>query len=128
MLVHEENGKRSCEERKYFRDRILKLDGLPNLQDLGKLLIGENLLECLGCDLKLERAAQSTIKDGIAQLIATEGVHAYEYRGRRYDCGSKQGFLEATVEFALKHPEIGPAFGEYLVSRNDVVGITLVFR
>jgi bacterioferritin len=42
------------------------LDGLPNLQDLGKLLIGETLLEAMNCDLKLEYAAQATIKDGIA--------------------------------------------------------------
>jgi UTP--glucose-1-phosphate uridylyltransferase len=54
------------------------------------------------------------LTDGIAQLIATEGVHAYRYKGKRYDCGSKEGFLEATVEFALKHPEVGPAFREYL--------------
>jgi UTP--glucose-1-phosphate uridylyltransferase len=54
------------------------------------------------------------LTDGIAQLIATEGVHAYRYQGKRYDCGSKDGFLEATVEFALKHPEVGPAFREYL--------------
>jgi UTP--glucose-1-phosphate uridylyltransferase len=56
------------------------------------------------------------LTDGIAQLIATEGVHAYRYEGKRYDCGSKEGFLEATVEFALKHPEVGPAFREYLKS------------
>ena len=54
------------------------------------------------------------LTDGIAALIGGEGVHAYEYEGKRYDCGSKQGFLEATVEFALKHPEVGPAFQEYL--------------
>jgi UTP--glucose-1-phosphate uridylyltransferase len=54
------------------------------------------------------------LTDGIAQLIETEGVHAYRYEGKRFDCGSKQGFLEATVEFALKHPEVGPAFREYL--------------
>lgn len=54
------------------------------------------------------------LTDGIAQLIGTEGVHAYRYQGKRYDCGSKQGFLEATVEFALKHEEVGPAFQEYL--------------
>ena len=48
--------------------------------------------------------------------MATEGVHAYQYEGKRYDCGSKQGFLEATVEFALKHPEVGPGFQEYLKS------------
>jgi UTP--glucose-1-phosphate uridylyltransferase len=54
------------------------------------------------------------LTDGIAQLIATEGVHAYRYIGKRYDCGSKQGFLEATVELALKHEEVGPAFRAYL--------------
>ena len=48
--------------------------------------------------------------------MATEGVHAYLYQGKRYDCGSKEGFLEATVELALKHPEVGPAFREYLRS------------
>jgi UTP--glucose-1-phosphate uridylyltransferase len=54
------------------------------------------------------------LTDGIAQLIATEGVHAFRYEGKRYDCGSKEGFLEATVEFALKHAEVGPRFREYL--------------
>lgn len=47
--------------------RILMLDGLPNLQDIGKLMVGENVPEILECDLRLERAAQATIKDGIAQ-------------------------------------------------------------
>jgi UTP--glucose-1-phosphate uridylyltransferase len=54
------------------------------------------------------------LTDGIAKLIATEGVHAYQYLGKRYDCGSKEGFLQATVELALKHPEVGPGFREYL--------------
>jgi len=54
------------------------------------------------------------LTDGIAALIATEGVHAFRYAGKRYDCGSKEGFLEATVELALKHPEMGPAFRDYL--------------
>lgn len=54
------------------------------------------------------------LTDGIAQLIATEGVHAYRYEGKRYDCGSKEGFLEASVEFALKHPEVGASFRAFL--------------
>lgn len=54
------------------------------------------------------------LTDAIARLIPTEGVHAYRYEGKRFDCGSKEGFLEATVEFALKHPEVGPGFREYL--------------
>ena len=47
-------------------ERILMLDGLPNLQDLGKLLVGENVPEILECDLQSERGAQAAVKDGIA--------------------------------------------------------------
>jgi UTP--glucose-1-phosphate uridylyltransferase len=54
------------------------------------------------------------LTDGIARLMATEGVHAFLYEGKRYDCGSKDGFLEATVELALKNPQVGPGFREFL--------------
>ena len=54
------------------------------------------------------------LTDGIAALIDTEGVHALQYLGKRYDCGSKEGFLEATVELALRHPDVGPGFQEFL--------------
>ena len=58
-------------------DRILMLDGLPNLQALHKLLIGESTQEMLECDLKLERGAQVTVKEGIA---ACEAAHDYVSR------------------------------------------------
>ena len=58
-------------------DRILMLDGLPNLQDLGKLMVGEDVPEILACDLKLEQAAQATIKDGMAHC---ESVRDYVSR------------------------------------------------
>ena len=51
-------------------DRIFTLDGLPNLQDLGKLLVGEDTVEILNCDLKSEMGAQATIKEGIAHCEA----------------------------------------------------------
>ena len=54
------------------------------------------------------------LTDGIASLLGKEAVYAYEYLGKRYDCGSKEGFLEATVELALQHPEVGAHFKEYL--------------
>ncbi len=54
------------------------------------------------------------LTDGIARLMATEAVYALQYEGKRYDCGSKQGFLQATVELALTHPEVGADFRSYL--------------
>ena len=54
------------------------------------------------------------LTDGIASLLGKEAVYAYEYLGKRYDCGSKEGFLEATVELALQHPEVSAHFKEYL--------------
>jgi len=54
------------------------------------------------------------LTDGIAALLAEERVLAYRYRGDRYDCGSKLGYLQATVEFGRRHPEVGAAFTNYL--------------
>ncbi len=54
------------------------------------------------------------LTDGIAGLLQSEKVYAYRYRGKRYDCGSKEGFLQANVELALAHPVLGPGFRDYL--------------
>ncbi|MEK6668399.1 UTP--glucose-1-phosphate uridylyltransferase GalU [uncultured Aquabacterium sp.] len=54
------------------------------------------------------------LTDGIAGLLRSEKVFAYQYAGKRYDCGSKEGFLEANVELALRHPQIGAGFRAYL--------------
>ncbi len=65
-----------------------------------------------------ERGAGGEIQltDGIAALLRREKVFAYRYEGRRYDCGSKEGFLQANVELALEHPQLGPGFREFLQS------------
>jgi UTP--glucose-1-phosphate uridylyltransferase len=54
------------------------------------------------------------LTDGIAGILRREKVFAYQYEGKRYDCGSKEGFLEATVELALAHPDFGPGFRKFL--------------
>ncbi|MDR2297358.1 MAG: UTP--glucose-1-phosphate uridylyltransferase GalU [Comamonas sp.] len=58
------------------------------------------------------------LTDGIAALMAEEQVLAYRYQGKRYDCGSKIGYLEATLAMARKHPEVGPQFEALLQSLN----------
>jgi UTP--glucose-1-phosphate uridylyltransferase len=54
------------------------------------------------------------LTDGIASLLRREKVFAYQYEGVRYDCGSKEGFLQANVELALQHAELGENFRQYL--------------
>ena len=54
------------------------------------------------------------LTDGIAGMLRREKVFAYRYEGKRYDCGSKEGFLEASVELALAHPQLGAGFRQYL--------------
>jgi UTP--glucose-1-phosphate uridylyltransferase len=54
------------------------------------------------------------LTDGIARLMQREAIYAYEFEGKRYDCGSKLGYLQATVEYGLKHPTLGPDFAAYL--------------
>ena len=58
------------------------------------------------------------LTDGIAGLLRREKVFAYRYEGKRYDCGSKEGFLQANVELALAHPQLGAGFREFLQGLN----------
>lgn len=58
------------------------------------------------------------LTDAIARLLSEESVYAYEFQGKRYDCGSKLGYLIATVEHALQHPELKHSFRDYLNALN----------
>ena len=58
------------------------------------------------------------LTDAIARLCADEKVLAYAFDGRRYDCGSRLGYLEATLDYGMKHPETGAAFTRYVASKR----------
>ncbi len=62
------------------------------------------------------------LTDAIAALLGEESVYAYEFEGKRYDCGSKLGYLQATVEYGLKHESLGESFGEYLIGLAQKLG------
>jgi UTP--glucose-1-phosphate uridylyltransferase len=62
------------------------------------------------------------LTDGIARLLDEESVIAYRFEGRRYDCGRKLGYLEATVDFGLKHPELADDFASFLRERASSYG------
>jgi UTP--glucose-1-phosphate uridylyltransferase len=58
------------------------------------------------------------LTDGIASLMTEQQVLAYRYQGVRYDCGSKIGYLQATVDFGLRHEEVGTEFAAFLAQRQ----------
>ena len=84
-----------------------------NLAVVGRYILTPRIFELL---TNLPRGAGGEIQltDGIARLLDTEPVLAHPFSGKRYDCGSKLGYLEATVAYGLKHPETGAAFAEIL--------------
>jgi UTP--glucose-1-phosphate uridylyltransferase len=84
-----------------------------NLAVVGRYILNPAIFSLLE---KTPRGAGGEIQltDAIAELLKYEGVQAYEFIGKRYDCGSKIGYLQATVEYALKHPDLQDEFREYL--------------
>jgi UTP--glucose-1-phosphate uridylyltransferase len=84
-----------------------------NLAVVGRYVLAPAIFEHLE---KLGSGAGGEIQltDGIGALLLEEAVYAYRFSGKRYDCGSKLGYLQATVEYALGHPELGRSFRKYL--------------
>jgi UTP--glucose-1-phosphate uridylyltransferase len=80
---------------------------------VGRYLLSASLFDDLA---KIGKGAGGEIQltDGIARLMQREPVYAFEFEGKRYDCGNKLGYLQATVEFGLKHPSLGTDFAKYL--------------
>lgn len=110
----------ATDEREGRLSRIRKIVEKPRPQSAPSNLavVGRYLLTGTIFD-KLEHTGRGAggeiqLTDAIADLLADEPVYAYEFEGRRYDCGSKLGYLQATVEYALKHDSLGPRFNEYL--------------
>jgi UTP--glucose-1-phosphate uridylyltransferase len=88
-----------------------------NLAVVGRYVLAPAIFEHLE---KIGRGAGGEIQltDGIAALMGEEAVYAHRFTGKRYDCGSKLGYLQATVEYALAHPALGKEFRKYLQHIN----------
>jgi len=85
-----------------------------NLAVVGRYILTPTIFEQLK-DTGQGLGGEIQLTDAISTLLEREPVYAYQFEGERYDCGSKLGYLQATVEYALKHEELGSEFGEYLL-------------
>jgi UTP--glucose-1-phosphate uridylyltransferase len=106
-----------------FGDRLLKLDGMvekpapenapSNLGVVGRYVLTSSIFKHLH-NIQPGAGGELQLTDGIAALLKQESVLSYQFEGKRYDCGSKQGYLQATVNFALRHPEVKDEFRTFL--------------
>jgi UTP--glucose-1-phosphate uridylyltransferase len=96
-------------------------DAPSNLGVVGRYVLSPDIFDALE---KTPPGAGGEIQltDAIAQLVKKGGVKAYRFDGKRYDCGSKLGYLEATVELALEHPDLGKDFRRFLAGLRDTDG------
>lgn len=84
-----------------------------NLAAVGRYIFTPAIFNCLK-QTKADERGEIQLTDAIYRLLNEQNVQAYQFQGKRYDCGSKLGYLQATVELGLRHNEIGSAFRDYL--------------
>ncbi|WP_297633613.1 UTP--glucose-1-phosphate uridylyltransferase GalU [uncultured Clostridium sp.] len=106
-----------------IEDRVMKVKGLvekPNVDEapsnvaiLGRYIVTPRIFEILA-ETQPGKGNEIQLTDALLELIKREAMYAYDFQGRRYDVGDKLGFLEATVEYALRRDELKDGFTEYL--------------
>jgi len=92
-------------------------DAPSNLAVVGRYVLPFGIFDAIR-RIKPGSGGEIQLTDGIAALLGEQDVLAHEFAGVRYDCGSKLGYLQANLEFALKHPEVGADFERYLRGRG----------
>lgn len=122
-VAREETGSYGIVETEPAGDRLHRLKAIvekpdpkvapSNLAVVGRYILTPRIFDMLR-DVQAGAGGEIQLTDGIAALLKHENVLAYEFEGKRYDCGSKLGYLQATVEFALDHPELNSKFRSYL--------------
>ena len=92
-------------------------DAPSDLAVVGRYVLSSKIFDHIR-NVKPGAGGEIQLTDAIAALLKEEAVFGYEYDGVRYDCGSKLGYLKASVDFALRHQEVGAEFAEFLKSWN----------
>jgi len=85
---------------------------------VGRYVLSPMIFDCLS-SLEPGVGGEIQLTDGISRLLKLESVMTYRYQGKHYDCGSKTGFLEATIAYGLQHPEVGAEFRDILLRMSQ---------
>jgi UTP--glucose-1-phosphate uridylyltransferase len=93
---------------------------------VGRYVLSPGIFDCIA-SLDPGVGGEIQLTDGISRLLKLESVMTYRYQGKHYDCGSKAGFLEATVAYGLRHPEVGAEFREILLRMTQELAYTAPF-
>lgn len=93
-------------------------DAQSNLAVVGRYILTSSIFPYLS-KTPIGKNGEIQLTDAIAHQLKNEKMHAWEFEGKRYDCGSKFGYLKATMTYALKHPETKKSFIEYLKTMRN---------
>ena len=113
---------------KHIEGKVYKVKGLvekPSVEEapsnvaiLGRYIVTPRIFDILE-NTKPGKGGEIQLTDALLELMGQEAMYAYDFEGRRYDVGDKLGFLEATVEYALRRPELRDGFIEYLNNLSE---------
>jgi UTP--glucose-1-phosphate uridylyltransferase len=111
------------------RGALIRVDGLvekprpteapSTLAVVGRYVLTPAVFDCLG-RVQPGKNGEIQLTDAIAQLCEREAVYAHAFTGIRFDCGSKIGYLAATLHYALRHPELGESFAQLLAATGEI--------
>ena len=129
-VAKENTDKYGILDVKHIEDRVYKVKDMvekpsveeapSNIAILGRYIIMPGIFNILE-NQEPGKGGEIQLTDALQTLATKEAIYAYNFEGRRYDVGDKFGFLQATVDFALKRPELRDDFVEFLRSKNDII-------
>ena len=135
----EDTDKYGILDVKHIEDRVYKVKDMvekPNVKDapsniaiLGRYIITPSIFDILE-NQQPGKGGEIQLTDALKTLGSQEAIYAYNFEGRRYDVGDKLGFLEATIDFALKRPELREGLIDYIQNKfkDDSIYETILYE
>lgn len=102
---------------KQIVEKPISTEAPSNLGVVGRYILTPKIIDCLE-HTSMGKGNELQLTDAIAKLLTHEAVYSWQFAGTRYDCGSKLGYLQATIAYALQHSEVSEEFRAFLRTQN----------